>query len=316
LLAIVVLGWNWVPPGASIRQRIGRVLAALGVTAVVLEMVSLVSGIGWGWTRTLGTANQITTGVTPLSAVAHTVSGLADLVGIPLTFAAAKTVFDGAGLLCAALICLWLLWRSPKLGTVQASGLMLLVVALLGPILWAWYLTWGVVVLAAVAAGRLRKGLVLIAVIWTFVGTSGANRIARAVWDAGLPADALLLAGLVGLLLVPLGLGPSRQSVGAPDLAPLVDEGLDEGVPVGDRLVPSPLACEPLDEATLSLELESGTLEELERLEPASSHSVPNERSLLDPMRVTLGAPEPVPVDGSPDLGSDPDGSWTANQLA
>jgi alpha-1,6-mannosyltransferase len=146
-----------------------------------------------------------------MSAIAHVVSWTATLVRIPLAFTTARSVVDVAGLLCAGAICAWLLTRAPRLGTVRTVGLMLLVLAFFGPILWAWYLTWGVVVLSAVATGRLRKALVAIAVLWTVIGVSGVDRIARSVWEVGFAADALLLAGLIGLALMPLGLSRHRR---------------------------------------------------------------------------------------------------------
>jgi hypothetical protein len=210
-LAIVVIGWNWAGPAASTRQRIGRAVGATAIGAVVLGVVSAMTGVGWGWTRTLDTASQVQTGVTPMSAIAHVISGIPRVVGVHLSYAGTRTAVDAVGIVCAGVICAWLLSRAPKLGTVRTVGFMLLIVALFGPILWAWYLTWGVVVLSVAAEGRLRKLLVAIAVLWTFIGVSGVDRIARSAWDVGLPADLLLIAGLVGLALMPIGLRPRRR---------------------------------------------------------------------------------------------------------
>ena len=206
LLAIVVIGWNWAPAGASFVRRGARTLGALGIGAATLAVVSAVTGVGWGWVRNLGTANQIWTGVTPVSAVAHVLAGTAGLAGIPLPFSSARTVLDVVGLLCAIGICACLLVRSPRVGPLRSLGLMLLVLSILSPILWAWYLTWGLVILAVVATGRLRRTVVAVTVAWTFIGVSSVEGITHAVWHAGAPAAVLLLVGLVGVALVPLGL--------------------------------------------------------------------------------------------------------------
>ncbi len=241
-LAIVMIGWNWGPAGASAVRRAIRALGALGIGAATLAVVSALTGVGWGWTRNLGTANQISTGVTPLSAVAHSIAGTAGLVGIPLSFASARTVLDAIGIVCAAGICGWLLVRSPRLGPLRSLGLMLLVVSILSPILWAWYLTWGLIVLSVVATGWLRRTVIVITIAWTFIGTSSVEGIANALWHTGVPADLLLLIGLIGVALVPLGLaadaevetGRSRPPEGNPSGGwPAIEAGNAQGEPGG-----------------------------------------------------------------------------------
>jgi hypothetical protein len=235
-LAVLVLGWNWAPSGARARPRIARTLGAVGIGATTLAAVSALTGVGWGWTTTLGTANRISTGVTPLSALAHLAAGAAGLVGIPLSFAAARTGIDAIGMVATTGIVLWLLARSPRQDPVRALGLMLLVTAILSPILWAWYLTWGLVVLAVVAAGRLRRVIIAITVVWTLIGASAVEGIGRALWHAGAPSVLLLAVGLIGLALVPLGRTPTDATASgdttAPGRGPVADRaGLGSELP-------------------------------------------------------------------------------------
>ena len=68
-------------------------------------------------------------------------------------------MFSVLGLLVAAYVGYRQLLRSPQDGVVRCLGLTLLVLALLGPIVWAWYVTWGVIVVAPAAVGRLRTAL-------------------------------------------------------------------------------------------------------------------------------------------------------------
>ena len=67
--------------------------------------------------------------------------------------------------------------RSPRDGVVRCLGLTLLVLALLGPIVWSWYVTWGVVVLAPAAVGRLRTALIVISTFWAFAGVTSVHNI-------------------------------------------------------------------------------------------------------------------------------------------
>ncbi|HEY3942321.1 MAG TPA: polyprenol phosphomannose-dependent alpha 1,6 mannosyltransferase MptB [Acidimicrobiales bacterium] len=205
LLAVGVIGWTWPPAGASLLARAGRALGALGIAAAVLGAASAFTRLGWGWTRTIGTADQVSTGVTPLSSVAHLISGACSLVGISVGFDAVRSGVDVAGLLVAAAACAWLVSRSARLGPVRTIGLALLVVALFSPILWAWYLSWGLVTLAAVATGRLRQVLIALAALWTFIGASAVDGIFDDVVHLGALSVVLLALGLAGCIYLPIG---------------------------------------------------------------------------------------------------------------
>jgi hypothetical protein len=78
------------------------------------------------------------------------------------------------------------------------------VVALLGPILWAWYVTWGVVVLAPAVTPRLRYAVIAISTFETFVGATALKGVASTLYHAGLLADLTLVAVLFALIIVPL----------------------------------------------------------------------------------------------------------------
>ena len=79
-----------------------------------------------------------------------------------------------------------------------------MVLAILSPILWAWYVTWGVLVLAPVATARLRTAIIAIATIETFVGLASVRGIVVAFGPNGPLADVVLIAALVAIAIVPL----------------------------------------------------------------------------------------------------------------
>ena len=54
-----------------IRRRIGHTAGAGLIALATMEVVSLVSGTGWGWIRTTTTADATFTGVTPINLVAR-----------------------------------------------------------------------------------------------------------------------------------------------------------------------------------------------------------------------------------------------------
>jgi hypothetical protein len=208
-LAIAFIGWNWAPATASIAQRAGRLLAAGAIGLGTLAAVAWASGLGWGWLRTFGAADRIVTGVTPVVEVARAFTGLAYLAHLSLSLGTARTGVAVMALTCVGVLGLWLLYRSPTLGIEIALGTVLLALALCSPILWAWYLTWGVCTLAPVVAGRLRLAVIGLSIGGTFMGLAAVKSVLLAVVHANLlPATGLVLVlCLVALLPLP---GTSR----------------------------------------------------------------------------------------------------------
>ena len=182
-LGVVFLGWVWAGPAAPWRRRLGHTAAAGLIALATLECVSLISGTGWGWVRTTTTADAAFTGVTPVNLVARAVSILSHVLQFPISTLDARPVFSILGLLIAVTIGVRLLLRAPVEGAVRNLGLTLLVLSLLGPIVWSWYVTWGIVVLATVAApqGRLRSALVVISTFWAFAGVTSVHGVAVSV---------------------------------------------------------------------------------------------------------------------------------------
>lgn len=202
-LGALFIGWNWAGPRATTRARILHTLAAGAVSAGSLSVLSAVSGIGWGWVRMLSVPAKISTGVTPVNATARLMSGMAHLAGIDLSLHTVRSVLDGLGLVVAVCLGIWFLTRSPITGLVRGLGLTLLVLALLGPILWAWYLSWGLVVLAAVAAGRLRRWVIALSVVGAFIGVAAVLGMTKVVLHLGAVDDLLLIFSLAVAALVP-----------------------------------------------------------------------------------------------------------------
>ena len=191
------------------------------IALATMEVVSLVSGTGWGWIRTTTTADASFTGVTPINLVARSVSIVSHVVQVPISTLAVRPVFmraraarspstSGTGS-CSA---------RPEDGVVRCLGLTLLVLALLGPIVWAWYVTWGViVVLAPAAIGRLRTALIVISTFWAFAGVTAVHGIYMRLLHTFVLTDLLLMAMLLAVAITPLGqfTGRATDPPAAPD---------------------------------------------------------------------------------------------------
>lgn len=205
-LGVVFLGWVWAGPGASVRRRIGHTALAGLIALTTMELTALLTGTGWGWIKTTTTADAAFTGVTPINVVARGVSILTHVLQVPVSTAHLHPVFSVLGVLVSAYVAYRLLRRAPEDGVVRCLGLALLVFALLGPIVWAWYVTWGVVVVAAAATTRIRNALIVISTFWAFAGMTSVHNIYMRLIHTFVLSDLLLVTMLLAVAIMPLGL--------------------------------------------------------------------------------------------------------------
>jgi hypothetical protein len=203
-LGVLFLGWVWAGPGATVWRRLLHTIGAGAIALSTMQMVAVVSGIGWGWLHTTTAADKSFTLVTPIDAMSRFFSDAMSLVSLHISEQSARSVFGVAGLLCAAGIGIWLLERSPRDGVSRNLGLTLLIVAFLGPILWAWYVTWGVIVLAPAASWRMRKILIVISTFEVFVGVTTLHSVYRTLVQAGLLGTLVLVAMVLAMAIVPI----------------------------------------------------------------------------------------------------------------
>jgi alpha-1,6-mannosyltransferase len=200
-LGIVAIGWNWAP-ASGLVGRAWRTVWALGIGTATLGALSALSGVGWGWVLTFATPDKVYTGVTPVDAVARVVAGTLHVAGVTTPTASVRTVVSVAGVVVAVAIGTWLLWHSPRLGVLRSLGFALLWLALLSPVLWAWYVTWGLVVLAPLASGRLRQLVVWLSIVEMVIGVSSILGMLRTLGHDGPLPDALVAFGIAGAVLI------------------------------------------------------------------------------------------------------------------
>jgi hypothetical protein len=146
-----------------------------------------------------------------------------------------RPVFSVLGLAIAVYVGWRQLMRSPEEGPVKTLGITLLVLALLGPIVWAWYVTWGIVVLAPAAKGRMTSLLIVISTFWAFAGVTSVHGIFQRMLHTFVPSDLFLIALLAGIIIMPLGLFavPRTKRDRMPRLTPGGPTLADAGAGVG-----------------------------------------------------------------------------------
>jgi hypothetical protein len=204
-LGVLFLGWVWAGPGAPVRRRMAHTALSGLIALATMEVVALISGTGWGWIRTTSTADASFTGVTPVNVASRVASIGSHLVQTPISTMGMRPVFSLVGLAIAVYVGWRQLLRSPEEGPVKTLGITLLVLALLGPIVWAWYVTWGIVVLAPAAKGRMTSLLIVISTFWAFAGLTSVHGILERMLHTFIVPDLLLIALLAAIMIMPLG---------------------------------------------------------------------------------------------------------------
>jgi hypothetical protein len=128
----------------------------------------------------------------------------ARLLGVAVPLHAVLSVTRTLGLLVAAILAVWLLKHAERIGLLQALGLTLLLPVILGPVVQPWYLSWGLILLAPVALGRVRMVLVVLSVSSAFIGLPGGGELLKDLLSANPLSVALALLALLFFLTVPL----------------------------------------------------------------------------------------------------------------
>jgi alpha-1,6-mannosyltransferase len=150
LLGAVYLGWTAPGPSATVGRRIARTVLALVISLAVLEVLSLVTGAGWGWVGGLSAGADVTSLLSLSTTIGLT---LAWVLQQPVSLGRVTSVVRDLFLAASVVIAGVLMWRTPRLGLVGLAGA-LAALAVLGPSVHAWYLTWALPPAAVVLAGR------------------------------------------------------------------------------------------------------------------------------------------------------------------
>ncbi len=204
-LGVLYVGWEWLGPGVPWRQRVRPVITAGLITLAILALLSVVSGLGWGWVANLETPGTVRSWLAPTTAVGLGTSGLLHSIGWHISTTGVLSAARVLGFTVAAVAGVYLLKVSDRIGGLRALAITLLLFVVLGPIVQQWYLCWGLILIAPVATGRWRSFLVAASVLGPFLGLPGGRVLVNQLLHSNPISVALGLLVLLGVLLVPLG---------------------------------------------------------------------------------------------------------------
>jgi hypothetical protein len=178
VLVIVVLLLVW---KSTDRSRRGVVL--LRACAVILATTWALSASvsdGWGWLTQLGTPAFGFTPAAPATALALALHPV--LVWTHVMSAGALTWVSRAVMVVIGLVFVTHLLRtSSRRETARTAGFILLAVAILSPVIYPWYLLWGVTCLAVSSGQRLPRLLVVLSIVGSLMAVQGLTRSGIAV---------------------------------------------------------------------------------------------------------------------------------------
>jgi hypothetical protein len=165
----IAVVWARETPGFWNRARV--IAQAVLVFAVVIAAVSAATGVGLSWVSSglFSTPNKVHLAITPATIAGYTAAMLLRDVGVAvgdktLAHLFARIVFGFTGIFA-----LWLLYRTRLKTLVPYLGIVLVVAAVGGPAAWPWYLSWGLVLLAASRKGPLWVAMPVVLVVGALV---------------------------------------------------------------------------------------------------------------------------------------------------
>jgi len=197
LIGVLAIAWTC-DEDASLWQRGRSVLKGCAITAATLELLSVLFGLGWGWVRTLGASDTVTTWITPADLIAKVVPHL----GI-----SAVSFLDVAHVMGPAMaiaISLWALRRLPDIGLPRAMGIALLAIVLLGPTVQPWYLLWSIPLLSITAGARMAKAIKVLSVAACLLAAVGLGQLIGELSSLGPLYEMLFFLALAASIVVPI----------------------------------------------------------------------------------------------------------------
>ncbi len=193
ILAVAFLGWPWALEARGVVRRLGRLALVGGEALAVIAAAGRLTGWGWGWVDALLNAQPVDA---YLSITRLAGGGFSLATGLDLDLVLGVARLAGM-VLAVGVSALLLLRRSGSWPTALAWSLLLF--AFLHPTTQPWYLTWGVMILAATTAGERNRALVATCAAAVFVVLPMGPQMGLVVLDN---TGRLTLAVAAALLLV------------------------------------------------------------------------------------------------------------------
>ncbi len=174
VVALVYVGWCWRGSIATVRERITTTICVLVASITAIAAACLVVGLGPGWITALKSTGKVNDTYSPTTKIGFSIAEILNAVGMDVDGSMLAAGVRALGLLATVVVAVVMLLRSPRIGYIKATGVVLVAYVILGPVIWPWYLPAGFALLAACGLGRYRPSylVVCIAASWFVWPTS------------------------------------------------------------------------------------------------------------------------------------------------
>jgi alpha-1,6-mannosyltransferase len=236
LLAIgfvaMALACRW---GGTFKAFVTASAALTGISVAVMAIVGWVSGLGFGWIFTLGTANVVRSWMSPPTLVALGTGQVGILLGLGDHTTAVLSLTRAMGVMIIAILVTWLLLAvlRGRLHPVGGLGVALGATVLLFPVVQPWYLLWAIIPLAtwATRPGFRGAAITLTLMVGILGPTANGDRFALfQILDATI-ASLLIMVILIALTYNRLPWRPLPDSNGTATTATAPPSPSDTGPP-------------------------------------------------------------------------------------
>jgi len=173
-VGLLYLGWCWRGEIATWKERVVTTVAVFASSIAAIVVGCFFVGLGPGWITALTSTGKVNDTYSPTTKLGFSIAEILNGVGLDVNGQLLASGVRALGLLATVAIAFVMLMRSPRVGYIKATGVMLVAYVLLGPVIWPWYLVTGFALLAACGLGRYRPSylVVCLAASWFVWPTS------------------------------------------------------------------------------------------------------------------------------------------------
>ncbi|WP_298212624.1 polyprenol phosphomannose-dependent alpha 1,6 mannosyltransferase MptB [Ferrimicrobium sp.] len=161
IVAIGFMGYHWSDSERVVSKLRGLVIAIM-LTFAIFYVLGLVTHLGMGWIPALSTPGSVLSFEDPIILVGYALGWVLAHLGLPFGPHFVVGVFRAIGDALILLIGGVTILGSRRSNIVRLTGVVLIVTVVLGPVIWPWYLGWGIVLLALGAGDLTVDFLVLL----------------------------------------------------------------------------------------------------------------------------------------------------------
>ena len=204
-VGIVYIAWDWLGAGAPYKKRL-RPLAIAGLISIaVMGVLTAISGLGLGWIHNLATPGTVRSWAAPATSIGLAISWVCTHLGLAVSQGSILAVTRLIGMAIAVALGIYLLRNYERIGWLKAMGLTMLIFVVLSPVVQPWYLSWGIILLAPVATGKIRTTIIVLSALSPFLGLPGGHDLASQLLHANPIALAATLVATMLAIVMPLG---------------------------------------------------------------------------------------------------------------